>query len=58
MKHTAHFNGVGNSLYNGNIMAMNTALLQPLETGDADGHHDKCKVLGKVYQYDFVILAE
>jgi len=39
-------------------MAMNTALLQPLETGDADGHHDKCKVLGKVYQYDFVILAE
>ncbi len=33
-------------------MAMSTALLQPLETGDADGKHDKIAVLGKMYTYD------
>ncbi len=48
----SYFNGVGNSLYNGNIMAMSTALLKPLDIADADGYHDKSKVLGKVYQYD------
>ncbi|HRG29363.1 MAG TPA: RHS repeat-associated core domain-containing protein, partial [Chitinophagales bacterium] len=47
-----NYNGVANSLYNGNIMSMSTALLQPLTDTDADGHHDKANVLGKVYNYD------
>lgn len=49
---SSNFTGAGSSLYNGNIMAMSTALLKPLETGDADGKHDKTTVLGKIYTYD------